>query len=159
MGWSGEHGNSLMSCYTSCLNNQEVWQWVSEFPVRHDRTYIIVFLTWQYIITAEMKSPLIELFYIFILGFCVVVRKFCLVRHPCDVTAGLSCDVTPGNQGILWRHTIVASPARAKLYPTCEISILFTAIFTGDHVRITNIHKSNNKFHFWCNASKTKGGS
>ena len=48
--------------------------------------------------TLEFESPQIYLLYIFILGFCVVLRRFCLVRHPCDITAGLFCEVTPRNQ-------------------------------------------------------------
>ena len=62
MGWSGEQGNSLTRRYTSwLLNNQEVSRRVSEFSVRRERTYNILFLTWQYMGTVELKSPLIDI--------------------------------------------------------------------------------------------------
>ena len=74
---------------------------------------------------------------------------FVLVRHP-SVTSLLDCFVTshPATKGILWRQTIVASTARAKRYPTCEISILFTAIFTGYHVRKLDMLKTPVDNHY-----------
>ena len=83
-----------------------------------------------------MKSPLIDLFYIFILDFCVVLRTFCVCKTPlCDVIVGLFCDVTPRNQRNIMTSSIVPSTAREKRYPTCKISILFMALYTGYHVR------------------------
>ena len=85
--------------------------------------------------TVELKSPLIDLLHIFILLFCIMSQRNCFskTRH-CDVIVGLFCDVTPHNQGFSIRQTIATCTARAKWYPTCEISILFTVIFTGYHV-------------------------